>query len=261
MEMGLKDKVAIVTGGAMGLGRAIALAFGKEGARITLADINEAEANRVVAQLASDGVEALAVKTDVSQSNHVQAMVDAVVKEFGRIDILVNNAGIVGPQGPWVDLPEEGFDLVMGINFKGIFLCAKYVLKHMIAQKSGKIIMTSSCAGKTGEEYNGVYSVTKAAIWNMTHSLAKEVGQYGINVNAICPAAMDTELMEKVYRERAEFFGIEPEDLRQRIKGSYVVPGDLSVEDAANVAVFLASDKTNMMTGQGVNITGGIEMH
>ena len=261
MDMGLKDKVAIVTGGAMGLGRAICLALGSEGVKIAIADLDEFEANKVTEKLYSDGIEALAVKTDVTQSDQVRTMVTAVVRKFGRIDILINNAGIVGPQGPWVDLPENGFDLVMGVNFKGIFLCAKYVLPHMIEQKSGKIIMTSSCAGKIGEEYNGIYSATKAAIWNMTHSLSKEVGKFGINVNSICPAAMDTELMEKVYRERAEFFGIEPDDLRKRIKSGYVVPGDLSVTDAANVAVFLASDKTNMMTGQGVNITGGIEMH
>ena len=245
----------------MGVGRAIALALAKEGVKIAIADIAETEATKVVEQLQAEGVEALAVTTDVTQSDQVQAMVAAVVEKFGGIDILINNAGIVGPQGPWVDLSEEGFDLVMGINFKGVFLCAKYVLPHMIKQKSGKIIMTSSCAGKTGEEYNGVYSATKAAIWNMTHSLSREVGKFGINVNSICPAAMDTELMEKVYRDRAEYFGIEPDDLRKRIKGNYVVPGDLSVSDAANVAVFLASDKTNMMTGQGVNITGGIEMH
>ena len=261
MEMGLKDKRAIVTGGAMGLGRAIALALAREGANIAIADIAEAETAKVVRELRAAGVEALAVRTDVTQSDQVRAMVAVVAEKFGGIDILINNAGIVGPQGPWVDLSEEGFDLVMSINFKGAFLCVKYVLPHMIAQKSGKIIMTSSCAGKTGEEYNGVYSVTKAAIWNMTHSLAKEVGTFGINVNAICPAAMDTELMETVYRERAEYFGIMPDELRKKIKGSYVVPGDLSVADAANVAVFLASDKTNMMTGQGVNITGGIEMH
>ena len=261
MDMGLKDKVAIVTGGAMGLGRAIALALAREGVKIAIADIAEAEATGVVEELKAEGVEAVAITTDVTQSDQVQAMIAGVIERFGKIDILVNNAGIVGPQGPWVDLPEEGFDMVMGINFKGVFLFAKYVLPHMIAQKSGKIIMTSSCAGKTGEEYNGVYSVTKAAIWNMTHSLAKEVGKFGINVNSICPAAMDTELMEKVYRERAAYFGIRPDDLRKRIKGGYVVPGDLSVTDAANVAVFLASDKTNMMTGQGVNITGGIEMH
>ena len=261
MDMGLKDKTAIVTGGAMGLGRAIALALGREGVKIAIADIAETEANKAVEELNADGVEALAVKTDVTKSDQVRAMVAAAVEGFGRIDILMNNAGIVGPQGPWVDLSEEDFDLVMAVNFKGVFLCVRYVLPHMIEQKSGKIIMTSSCAGKTGEQYNGVYSATKAAIWNMTHSLSKEVGKFGINVNSICPAAMDTELMEKVYRERAEYFGIQPDDLRRRIKGSYVVPGDLSVTDAANVAVFLASDRTSMMTGQGVNITGGIEMH
>ena len=261
MDMGLKDKVAIVTGGAMGLGRGIALALGREGARIVIADVNEAEAKNVVAELTAGGVEALAIKTDVAQSDHVQTMVKAVIDKFGRIDILINNAGIVGPQGPWIDLSEDSFDLVMGINFKGIYLCAKYVLPHMIEQKSGKIINTSSCAGKTGEEYNGVYSATKAAIWNFTQSLSKEVGQYDINVNAVCPAAMDTDLMEKVYRERSEFFGYNPDELRKAIKSGYKLPHDLTVKDAANVVVFLASDKTNMMTGQGVNITGGIEMH
>lgn len=261
MDMGLKGKTAIVTGGAMGLGRAIALALAAEGVNIVIADIAVENAEKVVKDVKVLGPKAIAVKCDVRSGTDVKAAVEAAVKQFGAIDILINNAGIVGPQGPWVDLTEDGFDLVVEINFKGVFLFNKYVIPHMIKQRSGKVIMTSSCAGKTGEEYNGVYSTTKAAIWNMTHSLAKEVGKYGINVNSICPAAMDTELMEKVYRERAEFFGIKPDDLRKKIKGSYVVPGELSVTDAANVAVFLASDKASMMTGQGVNITGGIEMH
>ena len=261
MDMGLKDKVAIVTGGSVGLGRSIARALAAEGAKIAIADIDEAGGKKLIDELTQSGTDAIVVKTDVSRSDQVQHMVKAVIDKFGRIDILINNAGIVGPQGPWVDLAEDGFDLVMGINFKGIFLCAKYVLPHMIRQKSGKIVNTSSCAGKTGEEYNGVYSASKAAIYNFTQSLSKEVGKYDINVNAVCPAAMDTDLMEKVYCERSEFFGYDPDELRKAIKSGYKLPHDLTVKDAASVVVFLASNKTNMMTGQGVNITGGIEMH
>ncbi len=261
MDMGLQGKVAIVTGGAVGLGRAIALALAGEGAKIIVADIAQSKADKTAEQIAKTGAEAKAVRTDVTKSAEVQAMVDQTVKTFGRIDILVNNAGVVGPQGPWSDLPEESFDYVVGVDFKGVYLCNKYVVPQMIRQKSGKIIIISSCAGKTGEQFNGVYSACKGAVWNMTQSLAAELGPHGINVNAVCPAAMDTDLMEKVYRERSEFFGFKPDELRKKIKGSYLVPGDLTVQDAANVAVFLASDKTNMMTGQAVNITGGIEMH
>lgn len=261
MDMGLRDKVAIVTGGSVGLGRAIARALAAEGAKIAIADIDDARGKELVEELAGQGTQAIIVKTDVSKSQDVQAMVKVVNENFGRIDILINNAGIVGPQGPWVDLAERSFDLVMSVNFKGIFLCAKYVLPYMIEQKSGKIINTSSCAGKTGEEYNGVYSATKAAIRNFTQSLSKEVGQYDINVNAVCPAALDTDLMEKVYRERSEYFGYDPEELRKAIQSGYKLPHNLTVVDAANVVVFLAGNKTNMMTGQGVNITGGIEMH
>lgn len=259
--MGLRDKVAIVTGGALGLGRAIALALAAEGAQVVVADIKEEEAKQVVAQVERDGGKALAIKVDVGKGDQVQAMVNEVVQECGRIDILVNNAGVVGPQGPWAELTEEGFDFVVEIDFKGLYLCAKAVTSHMIAQKGGKIINIASCAGKTGEECNGVYSASKAAVVNMTQSMAFELGRHNINVNAVCPAAMDTDLMEKVYRERSAYFGLEPEDLREKIKSSFCLPGDLTVEDAANVVVFLASDKTNMMTGQAINITGGIEVH
>ncbi|MFC1957065.1 SDR family NAD(P)-dependent oxidoreductase [Chloroflexota bacterium] len=261
MDTGLKDKVAIVTGGAMGLGLAIAFALARENVKVVIADIKQIEAQKAVDILQGLGCMAVAIKVDVRKSAQIQAMIDKIIREFGRIDILINNAGIVGPQGPWVELSEEGFDLVVGINFKGIFLCARAIIPHMIKQKSGKIIITASCASKTGEPFNGVYSATKGAIWNMTQSLAREVGRYNINVNAICPAAMDTDLMEQVYNERSAYFGLSPDELREQIRSSFVLPRALTVEDAANLAVFLASDKADMITGQGINITGGIEVH
>jgi meso-butanediol dehydrogenase/(S,S)-butanediol dehydrogenase/diacetyl reductase len=261
MDLDLKNKVAIVTGGALGLGRAIAMELIREGAKLAIVDINQQQAEKVAAEIGAAGNTALSIKTDVTKGSQVKTMVDTVIKELGRIDILMNNAGIVGPQVPWAELSEQSFDEVFEVNFKGMFLCAKAVLPQMMKQKSGKIVMTASCAAKTAEQFNGVYSATKAAVQSMTQSLAREVGRYNINVNSICPAAMDTNLMERVYRERSEWFDITPEELKQRIKSSFFLPRDLTVEDTAHLAVFLASDKAGMMTGQGVNITGGIEVH
>ena len=261
MEMGLENRSAIVTGAALGLGRAIALALAGEGAQVAIADIDEMGAKRVVDRVEKASGRAMAIKTDVSNGEDVQAMVDEVVQTLGRIDILVNNAGVVGPQGPWANLREEDFDFVVGIDFKGVYLCSKAVTPHMIKEKKGRIINIASCAAKTGEEFNGLYSACKAAVQNMTQSMAAELGRYNINVNAVCPAAMDTDLMEKVYRERSEYFGLEPDELRKKIKSSFRLPGELTVEDAANLVVFLASDKAKMMTGQAINITGGIEVH
>jgi len=261
MDTGLKNKIAIVTGAAKGVGRAISLKLAEEGAKVMVADIDEAKSMAVVDRIAGIGSEAIAVKTDVSKSDDVEAMVSETIRRFRRVDILVNNAGIVGPQGPWSELGEDAFDLVVGINFKGVFLCSKAVIPRMMKQKSGKIVHIASCAAKTGEEFNGVYSATKGAVQNMTQSMAAELGRYNISVNAVCPAAMDTDLMEKVYRERSRYFGIDAADLRKKIKSSFRLPGDLTVDDAANVAVFLASDQAKMMTGQAINITGGIETH
>ena len=259
--MGIKNKAAIVTGAATGLGKAIALGLAAEGAKVAIADINENGAKRTAEEITASGGTSLAIKVDVSSEQEVKAMVDKVLQQFTVIDILVNNAGVVDKQGPWVELPEKSFDFVVGINFKGVYLCCRAVIPHMMKHKSGKIINVASCAAKTGEQYNGVYSATKAAIQNMTQSLSRELGSYNINVNAVCPAAMDTDLMEKVYRERSQYFGISPDDLRKKITSSFVLPEKLTVEDTSNLVVFLASDKASGMTGQAVNITGGIEVH
>lgn len=255
------DKVAIVTGAARGLGRAIALALAAEGVRVVIADINEDAAKQVFEQIVKAGGEAMVIKTDVSKADQVQTMVKEALQKFARIDILVNNAGVGGPQGPWADLSEESFDFVIGMDLKSVYLCSKAVIPHMITQQSGKIINIASCAAKTGEEFNGIYSATKAAVHNMTQSMAFELAPHNINVNAVCPAAMDTDLMEKVYKERSKYFGLKPEELRRKIKSSFRLPGELTVEDVANLVVFLASDRAKMMTGQAVNITGCIEVH
>lgn len=261
METGLRDKVAIVTGAASGFGRAIAQALADEGANVAIADIDEPKAREATAEIQASGARAEAYRFDVSNGDEVTAMVETVLGRFERIDVLANNAGIVGPQGPWAELSEEGFDRVVAVNLKGAFLCAKAVIPHMIERRSGKIVNSASCAAKSGEENNGLYSATKAAISNMTQSMAKELGGYNINVNAVCPSAMDTELMETVYRERSQYVGLDPDELREEIRSSSILPRALTVQDAAKLVVFLASDAASMMTGQAVNVTGGIEMH
>ena len=261
MDMGLTDKVAIVTGAARGVGRAIAVGLAVEGVKVAIVDTDLEAAEPVAVQIETAGGRALAIRTDVTVSDQVDAMTDEVIERFGRIDVLVNNAGIVGPQGPWAELSEEGFDLVIGVNFKGPYLCSSSVVPHMMKRKSGKIINIASCAGKTGEQFNGVYSATKAAIINLTQSMALELAPYEINVNAVCPAAMGTDLMEKVYRERSQYFGITERELRKQISESIPLPNELRVEDVANLVVFLASDRAQMMTAQAVNVTGGLEVH
>ncbi|MBI2940863.1 MAG: glucose 1-dehydrogenase [Chloroflexi bacterium] len=261
MDLGLKGKIAIVTGGGRGLGKAIALDLGAEGAHVVVADINVEAAKGVATQVGQTGGKALAVTVDVSKADQVQAMVAEALQEFGRVDILVNNAGIVGPQRSFVDLAEEGWDLVVAINLKGVFLCSKVVLPHMIEQKSGKITHIASIAGKTGEPFNGVYSATKAGVISLTQSMALECARHNINVNAVCPAAMDTDVMAQVYRERSKYLGLTPTEMKQKVESSFPLPRTLTVGDVARLVLFLASESSSMITGEAVNISGGVEVH
>ena len=262
MDMELTGKAAIVTGGAATLGRQISLSFAAEGARVAIADIDEEQAGRVADQIAAGGGEAFAVKTDVSDEGQVQAMVGQVVRKFGTVDILVNNAGIVGYQGPWSELSPEGFDLVVGVNLKGVYLCSKAVSGHMTAQRSGRIVNIASIAGKTGEIFNGLYSATKSGVISLTQSLAFELAPHSITVNAVCPAALKgSEIMETAYLERSKWFGITPDELRKQWRDAIPLPYEVTVEDIANAVVFLASNKARNMTGEAVNVTGGIEVH
>jgi len=253
--MDLNNKVSIITGGSRGIGKAIALAFKKHGAKVIVASRNVGGEKD---ELDSNLVD-LKIKTDVSIAKDVANLIKAVKDKFNRIDILVNNAGVSSIGRIW-EISEEDFDWNYSVNTKGVFLCSKEVTPIMINQKSGCIINIASRAGKVPVEFQGHYGATKAAVILLTRNFAAELALYGIRVNAICPGKTDTGMIrgewgKEVLLRNKNVEQIEKDVISQIPMGRLVYP-----EDVANVAVFLASDYSSAMTGQAINVTCGLEM-
>lgn len=263
----LKEKTAIVTGGNKGIGRAISLAFAQEGADVVIAARDMEAAENVARQITKMGRRCITVLTDVGQADQVEKMVNRSLQEFNHIDILVNNAGIL-TMARVLDLEEKDWDETMDINVKGVFFCCKTVAKHMMKQKQGKIINVSSIAGKEGYLCMTHYCASKAGVIGFTKALSLELAPYNINVNAVCPGIIETDMLVREYRRGAELRGF-PIDKRnegaKEIKEEAIraVPLGRSAqpEEVARVVLFLASEQTNYMTGQAINVTGGLETH
>jgi len=241
----LKDKVAIVTGAGQGIGRGIALALAKDGAKVVVADITD-KRFEVAKEIEAMGSQGLAVKCDVSNREDVASMVKEALNKFGRVDILVNNAGIY-PFKPFAEMTEQDWDRVLNVNLKGTFYCVKAVLPKMIEQRYGKIINLASIAGAVvGFPSLVHYSASKAAIAGFTKSLALEVAQHKINVNAIAPGPIDTP-------------GTKAPDVTIIEQTKKMIPlGRMGLpQDIANLVVFLASDKSSFITGQCIVSDGG----
>jgi len=257
----LLDKIAIVTGASKGIGRAIAIAFAKEGANVVVNYFkSEDDANDVVKEINALGRAAVPVRADVSKIDEVKAMVKRTIDQFGRIDMLVNNAG-VSTMGPLVDLTERDWDYNMDVNAKGVFLCCQAVARHMIGQRYGKIINISSAAGKTGARFLSHYCASKFAVIGLTQSLALELAPYGINVNAVCPGYVETDMQSRELVWEAKLRGISSEEVKRGYLGSVPLGRLGKPEDVAKIVVFLASAQSDYMTGQAINVTGGIETH
>ena len=242
--MRLEHKVAIITGGASGIGLAAVKRFTEEGAHVVIVDYDKEHGEKVAAEFPN----ATFFAVDVSNSSQVKEMVDQVIARFGKIDILINNAGITR-DATLVKMSEEDFQKVIEINLNGVFYCTQAVVPHMIASGTGKIINTSSVSGVYGNFGQTNYAATKAALIGMTKTWAKELGRKGINVNAVAPGFIATPMVQKM-----------PEKVLQQMENSTSLQRLGKPEDIANAYLFLSSDEASYITGHVLHVDGGITM-
>ena len=259
----LLDKIAIVTGGGQGLGQAICYRLADEGAHVVVADINAETAEQTAAEVAArTDRRALAIQVNVTDEAQVAAMVDRTVAEFGRLDILVSNAGVLR-SGPIEEFDAEGWRFVMNVNLFGYFLCCKHATRVMVAQRSGTIVQINSKSGKKGSFKNSAYAASKFGGIGLTQSVALELAEYGVRVNAVCPGnLLDSPLwVNSLYGQYAERWSITEAEVRQRYIDQVPMKRGCTYDDVANLVVYLASDQSNYSTGQALSVTGGQEMH
>jgi len=250
--MRLKDRVVLVTGGAAGIGKATAARFIEEGARVVICDVNRQAGEAAIAEL---GPNAVFYKVDVTSRQAVQAWVDEVAAKYGRIDVLVNNAGVLRDgilvkmqDGQVVkQMPESDFDLVIAVNLKGVFNCTQAVAPHMIRQGSGVILNATSIVGLDGNFGQTNYVATKAGVVGMTKVWARELGRYGIRVNAVAPGFTATEMVMQM-----------PEKVLDGMKGRTPLGRLAQPLDIANAYLFLASDEASFISGTVLRVDGGI---
>jgi meso-butanediol dehydrogenase/(S,S)-butanediol dehydrogenase/diacetyl reductase len=265
--MRLAGKVAIVTGGGSGIGRGIVLAMAREGADISIPDIQPMNAEKVAAEVKALGRKAVAMKTDVTSSADVQAMVDRTRDVLGRIDILVNNAGMAGSPGmPFTNNTEDDWDRTFAVNTKSVFITCKAVAPYFIERKAGRIVNIASIAGPLAAGTMPSYSVAKGGVITFTRVIARELAPHGITVNAICPGVLYTEFWQKLAAHIAStnpaFQGMTPRQVfDKRVADLVPMKCEQQPEDIGWAAVFLASDEARYITGQALNVDGGCVMH
>lgn len=255
--MRLEGKVAIVTGGAQGMGRAISLRLAQEGAHVVIADLTQEAGQKVVDEITAAGGKAVATATDVRNQEQVQAMVDTAVRQFGGLDILVNNAG-VGKIIPFFETTERDWDFMFDVNCKGLLWCSQAAARVMIDQgRGGKIINLASQAGRRGEALVLAYCASKACVISITQSTALALAEHQINVNAIAPGVVDTPFWEQVDKQFAQLMNLPVGEPKRRAVASIPLGRIEQPEDVAGVAAFLASSDADYITQQCINVDGG----
>jgi 3-oxoacyl-[acyl-carrier protein] reductase len=242
----MQGKVAIVTGAARGIGKAVAEELARRGAAVAVADLDAGTADQVAASLRQAGHKAIAVQVNVADRSSVESLIETTVAQLGRLDVLVNNAGIAGKAAPITEQTEEDWDRMMDVDLKSVFLCSQAALKPMLAQGSGSIVNVASIAGKEGNPNMVPYSTAKAGVIGLTKSLAKEVAQQGVRVNAVSPAVIATEILEQLTPQQVEY-------MCSKIPMGR--PGQPS--EVAAVVAFLASDESSFVTAQCYDVSGG----
>jgi len=260
--MRLENRIAVVTGGAQGLGEAIAERLAKEGAHVAVGDINAEGAKSVAERIAGAyGVRAVGFRMDVTDENEVSECFDLMEKDLGEIDLLVANAGVL-ISGEVTELSVVDWRKVIDVNLTGYFICAQAAARLMVPRKKGCIIQINSKSGKKGSFRNSAYASSKFGGIGLTQSLALELAPYGIRVNAVCPGnLLDSPLWtDSLYEQYAKRFNLTLEQVRQKYLDQVPLGRGCTYDDVTNVVVFLASDEASYMTGQAINVTGGQEM-
>jgi NAD(P)-dependent dehydrogenase (short-subunit alcohol dehydrogenase family) len=250
MSSEFESKVALVTGGNSGIGRAIASSFAEQGAKVVIAARRVADGEETVSMIRDAGGEAIFVATDVSKSSDVQAMVATCISEYGKIDFAVNNAGIEGTvMVPTADYEEEAWDRVIDINLKGVFLCMKYEIPEMLKQGKGAIVNMSSVAGLIGGRVGVAYYASKHGVIGATKSAALEYAAQGIRINAVCPAIIETPMVEREL--------INNEELAEKFRAAHPVGRFGQPEEVAAATLWLCSEGASFTTGHALPVDGG----
>ena len=263
----LTGRTALVTGAGGGIGRGIALVLARQGADVAVADVNGEAAAAVAREVEAAGRRALAVPMDVTSRASVEQGVEAVLARWERLDVLVNNAGVMAAPG-WEGAPqerEEDWDLAYQVNVRGVAYCCRAVQPHMVARRAGRIVNIASIAGRRGRPPMPHYSASKAAVINFTQALALELAPHGINVNAVCPGLLWTDMWrriaERFRRQDPSLAGLEPREVFLRSVAERVPLGqEQTPEDIGKAVAFLASDDARCITGQAVHVDGGAIM-
>jgi NAD(P)-dependent dehydrogenase (short-subunit alcohol dehydrogenase family) len=259
--MKLAHRVAIVTGGGRGIGRAIALGLAAEGAAVTVSGTGRAPLEATAAEIVTHGGRALALVADVADEAAVARMVAGTVAHYGRLDILVNNAGIAGPTAAVAETPADEWARTLAINLTGAFLCAKHAIPHLVAAGGGRIINITSVAGTIGYALRSPYAASKWGMIGLTRSLALEVGPQNITVNAIAPGSTRGERLTHVIRDRAAAMGRAADDVeREFFVGQNALRRLVEPEEIAATAVFLASDEGRNITGETISVSAGFRI-
>ncbi|MBA2376506.1 MAG: SDR family oxidoreductase [Actinomycetota bacterium] len=247
----LSGRIAAVTGAARGIGAAEAIRLAQDGANVAVLDLSAEACQETVEAIEATGAEALAVACDVSSSQQVEAAFDEIANKFGRIDILVNNAGLLRDNLSF-KMSEEDWDMVLDVHLKGSFLCSKAVQKYMVEQEYGKIIMTSSIVA-LGNRGQANYSAAKGALQSLARTLAVELGRFNVNVNAVAPGWVETEMT----KEAAERAGMSMDEMKDRFAKNIPLKRFGRVEDISNVVSFLVSDEASYISGETIYVAGG----
>lgn len=254
------SRTAIVTGAGRGIGRGIALRLAKDGLDVVVSDINAENVKKVAQEIEALGRKSLAIVADVSKEADVYGMVDQAVGQFGKLDVMVSNAGIANIK--WaIEMSAAEWDQIFAVNCRGTFLCDQAAAKQMIKQKGGKIINCASIAAHAGFSLLSAYSATKFAVRGFTQALAKELGPYGITVNAYCPGIVGTDMWELIDEKMGPYLNLGKGEVLKEYTKLITMGRVQTPEDVANFVSYLASPDSDYMTGQSVMIDGGIVMN